>query len=508
MKRDRVSCFGSRWLLPSAGVRRRLRVSRQRHRGARARRRLHRQGRRRPRRSSTTSPAWRASAARASCSTRNLVFQTLRRSSAPATIPSRTTCRRIAAAVQRAAVSRGARTRRGRSTRRSSASPPTSTSFDRWTFAFGVFGPSVVRQQGVGHDGARCRRHDARRRRALRRRQGQPAHRSSRPVAAAVRVTHWLDVGVALHLVVGIFDLANVSFTDLGPTVCARTSSRPAATRRRTSSTTGFTATGALGADVPPAPQHRHRPQRAHADRPRHHGHRRRHAAAGGADPAPARTWPSSTPACRRWCASACATSSSAPTTSSTATSRSTAPGKGRTGPRATATRSSSRQLGPFSDIHPTLTHHYQDTFSVRLGGAYNMRLPAGVLTLRLGGYFDSAATKYKDTRVDFDTMAKYGRHGRPRLQRARRDAQRRLRVHLRARSQRHQRRHPVDQRRGQRLDADDRRARRRSSTTASTTRRTRSCRSACRSPGTSSSRRSASAPGSTTDRPRRRSTP
>jgi long-subunit fatty acid transport protein len=64
--------------------------------------------------------------------------------------------------------------------------------------------------------------------------------------------------------------------------------------------------------------------------------------------------------------------------------------------------------LGPFSDIHPTLTHHYQDTYSVRVGGAYNIRLPAGVFTLRLGGYFDSAATKYKDTRIDFDTMARY----------------------------------------------------------------------------------------------------
>ena len=65
--------------------------------------------------------------------------------------------------------------------------------------------------------------------------------------------------------------------------------------------------------------------------------------------------------------------------------------------------------LGPFSDIHPTLTHHYMDTYSIRLGGAYNIRLPAGVFTLRLGGFFDSAATKYKDTRVDFDTMAHYG---------------------------------------------------------------------------------------------------
>ncbi|MCA1664156.1 MAG: hypothetical protein LC659_07800, partial [Myxococcales bacterium] len=62
-----------------------------------------------------------------------------------------------------------------------------------------------------------------------------------------------------------------------------------------------------------------------------------------------------------------------------------------------------------FSDIHPVLTHHYRDTFSIRLGGAYNIRLPAGVFTLRIGGFFDSAATKPADTRVDFDTMERIG---------------------------------------------------------------------------------------------------
>jgi long-subunit fatty acid transport protein len=64
--------------------------------------------------------------------------------------------------------------------------------------------------------------------------------------------------------------------------------------------------------------------------------------------------------------------------------------------------------LGPFfHDINPTITHNYQDTFSVRLGGAWNARLPVGVFTLRLGGYYESAATKYADTRLDFDTFAK-----------------------------------------------------------------------------------------------------
>jgi long-subunit fatty acid transport protein len=33
--------------------------------------------------------------------------------------------------------------------------------------------------------------------------------------------------------------------------------------------------------------------------------------------------------------------------------------------------------------------------------------LPAGVLSVRLGLYYDSAATRSADTRLDFDTMAK-----------------------------------------------------------------------------------------------------
>jgi hypothetical protein len=63
--------------------------------------------------------------------------------------------------------------------------------------------------------------------------------------------------------------------------------------------------------------------------------------------------------------------------------------------------------LSIFQDIHPTIVHHYKDTFSVRLGGAYNAALPTGVLSVRAGVYFDSSATAPKDTRLDFDTLPK-----------------------------------------------------------------------------------------------------
>jgi long-subunit fatty acid transport protein len=69
--------------------------------------------------------------------------------------------------------------------------------------------------------------------------------------------------------------------------------------------------------------------------------------------------------------------------------------------------------LGPsgpaFDDINITVAHHYNDTFSIRGGGAYNTRLPVGVLTVRAGFYYDKSATADNPgyTRLDFDTLDK-----------------------------------------------------------------------------------------------------
>jgi long-subunit fatty acid transport protein len=65
-------------------------------------------------------------------------------------------------------------------------------------------------------------------------------------------------------------------------------------------------------------------------------------------------------------------------------------------------------QLGSFTDVNAVILHDYRDTFSVRLGGQYNLYVKNAVLMFRLGAYFDSAATYVEDTRLDFDTMAKY----------------------------------------------------------------------------------------------------
>jgi len=65
--------------------------------------------------------------------------------------------------------------------------------------------------------------------------------------------------------------------------------------------------------------------------------------------------------------------------------------------------------LGANGVLDVDLNHGYQDTFSIRAGGAYNFRLSdLQRLTLRMGAYFDSATTDLAHTRLDFNTGVKY----------------------------------------------------------------------------------------------------
>jgi long-subunit fatty acid transport protein len=63
-----------------------------------------------------------------------------------------------------------------------------------------------------------------------------------------------------------------------------------------------------------------------------------------------------------------------------------------------------------FNDVNPQIAHNFKDTFSVRFGGAWNVRLrdyDDAVFVIRAGAYYDSSATNPADTRMDFDTMEK-----------------------------------------------------------------------------------------------------
>ncbi len=69
--------------------------------------------------------------------------------------------------------------------------------------------------------------------------------------------------------------------------------------------------------------------------------------------------------------------------------------------------------LGPtgpaFDDINVQVAHRYNDTFSIRAGGAYNVRTSIGPVALRMGAYYDKSATSDHPgyTRLDFDTLDK-----------------------------------------------------------------------------------------------------
>lgn len=54
-----------------------------------------------------------------------------------------------------------------------------------------------------------------------------------------------------------------------------------------------------------------------------------------------------------------------------------------------------------------TLQHNYRDTFSLRLGGAYNVPVGSSWLSFRGGAFYDSTATPSAWTRLDADTLAK-----------------------------------------------------------------------------------------------------
>src|SRR6185312_6526626 len=270
---------------------------------------------------------------------------------------------------------------------------------DRWTFAVGVFGPSSVGNRtyplSVGGVPSPAR-YDL----------VQALPLVILPtVAAAVRATRWLDIGLALHVAVAKLDLRSVSFTDISKGVCPNAEYQPCDSTNHLE-TTGATATAALGLMVHPVPF---------------------------------------------WAIGANVrgpiylnTSGTVNATAPSAVPMQIAPGEAtfttnlpwvvRLGTRLMKLRADQFEIadlefdatwenwsaaqgdGPkvnipelsiFQDIHPTIVHHYHDTYSLRLGASYNAQLPAGVLSFRVGGYYDSPATAPKDTRLDFDTLPK-----------------------------------------------------------------------------------------------------
>lgn len=282
--------------------------------------------------------------------------------------------------------------------------------FDRWTFAIGLFAPNSVSSRNYGTtvtlpNGTSApspARYDITKINTL------VAYPS---VAAAFRATHWLDIGLALEMVYANLDLGNASLVYIsgGPSGLCKSVEAAGCDGITDIKTSTVTVTGALGLMFHPTKTidigFNVRPQ-INID-------------------TKGKAYASAPPLL-----------SQVPLTPGSAEFHLKMPTVVRLGIRyafkgadnfeqgdievdgdyenwknaeGTGDQVKIPELDPLQNLDPTITHHYQDTGSVRVGGAYNQRLPAGVLTFRAGLFFDSAATKDKDTRIDFDTMAKIG---------------------------------------------------------------------------------------------------
>jgi long-chain fatty acid transport protein len=276
---------------------------------------------------------------------------------------------------------------------------------DRWTFAVGIFGPSsygkreypTTVQVANGAMAPNPGRYDVQKADLL---------LIYPTLAAAVRVTRWFDLGLALHLVAGHFDLSNTNFSDLGRGLCPY----PEYSRCDASNnivTTGVTATAALGMKFTPMKQVQI-------------GINLRGPAEVVSDGTITVTPPQAMPIA--FDPEKVTFSTKLPwvlrlgvryafikdgfehgdvEVNGTYEAWQEAQGEGA--------KIHVPQLGFLvTDLRTTITHNYRDTFGVRLGGAYNIRLPKGVFTIRLGFAFDSAASRYPETRLDFNSGAKY----------------------------------------------------------------------------------------------------
>jgi hypothetical protein len=278
---------------------------------------------------------------------------------------------------------------------------------DRWTFAVGIFGPSSVGNRTFPekiNDIAAPNRYDITKLNLL---------LFFPTFAAAVRATHWMDIGAQLQVVYGTFDLSNVANVPLQGVCLSHGTQYSPCDAKTEIQANGLSATAALGFMF-------------HVQRFLDIGVHVR-------GPVNLHTSGTVTPTIDVDKAPAIIKQQMLKTAPATFDTK--LPWVVRLGLRyifrskrdnfehgdievdgvyeawqaaeGNGDQVSIPLLGLFTNINPTITHNYRDTFSARLGGSWNARLPVGVFTLRLGGYYESAATKYADTRLDFDTMAK-----------------------------------------------------------------------------------------------------
>jgi long-subunit fatty acid transport protein len=293
--------------------------------------------------------------------------------------------------------------------------------FERWTFAIGVFGPSSVGNRTFPYSlgfAPSPARYDVVQNDVL----------VAYPTAAvAVRALPWLDIGLAIHVVYGNVDLSTTTLADAigpgtGPGQCANVEYQPCDARTRLqASGTSVTASGGLLAHPDPhwalglnvfGPTTLNMSGTVSTQAPAITPN-------AGFQPSPA-TFDTSLPAevraGVRYIFRDGEREAGDVELDGTYEAWSAAQG---TGPQVDVPKINAQNPPPgvsLTNVDFVTPHHYNDGWSVRLGGAYN--LPLGdrfngrdrtVLTLRAGSYYDASATAANPqyTRLDFDTLPK-----------------------------------------------------------------------------------------------------
>jgi hypothetical protein len=288
--------------------------------------------------------------------------------------------------------------------------------FERWTFALGAFGPSSVGNRTFPYSlgfAPNPARYDIV--------QNQPQVIFG-TAAAAVRALEWLDVGLAVHYVIANIDVATTTFSDAvahgtAAGQCANVEYQPC-DARSTLSTSGGAVTGSVGVMAHPTPYlafglnvrgpvELDTTGTVTTQAPRI-------TPSAGFQPSPASLvvkLPAVAHLGGRYIFRKDDFEVGDVEIDGVYEGWGAAQGDGLhvSIPRLNATNPPPGvDLTNIDFISP---HHYADTWGLRLGGAYNVRLGQGagasVLTLRAGSYYDSSATDPAYTRLDFDTLTK-----------------------------------------------------------------------------------------------------
>ncbi|HEY8038890.1 MAG TPA: outer membrane protein transport protein [Polyangiaceae bacterium] len=291
--------------------------------------------------------------------------------------------------------------------------------FERWTFAFGVFGPSSVGNRTYPYSLGSApspARYDIVQNNAL----------VAFPTAAvAVRALPWLDVGLALHAVYGNIDLSTTSLADAigpgtGPGQCANVEYQPCDARTRLQ-TTGVSVTGSLGLLARPTPHVSFGMNLRGPAELDTSGNVTTQAPRitpnAGFQPSPA-TFTTKLPAVLRVGARYAFLDGDREAGDVEVDGTYEAWGAAQgDGPHVTVPNLLAQNPPPgvdLTNIDFVTPHHYSDSWSVRVGGAYNVPLGGRfngryqhILTLRAGSYYDASASDPDTMRLDFDTLAK-----------------------------------------------------------------------------------------------------